>query len=55
MDSMRKPQTDEVARGPGTGESMAVRDFILLPVTAMHPHLSATDRGVVILYSERKR
>lgn len=28
MDSMRKPQTDEVARGPGTGESMAVRDFI---------------------------
>ena len=25
---MRKPQTDEVARGPGTGESMAVRDFI---------------------------
>ena len=22
MDSMRKPQTDEVARGPGTGESM---------------------------------
>lgn len=28
MDSMRKPQTDEVARGPGTGESMAVRDSI---------------------------
>ena len=28
MNSMRKPQTDEVARGPGTGESMAVRDFI---------------------------
>lgn len=28
MDSMHKPQTDEVARGPGTGESMAVRDFI---------------------------
>lgn len=28
MDSMRKPQTDKVARGPGTGESMAVRDFI---------------------------
>lgn len=28
MDSMRKPQTDEVARDPGTGESMAVRDSI---------------------------
>lgn len=28
MDSMRKPQTDKVARCPGTGESMAVRDFI---------------------------
>ena len=25
--SMRKPQTDTVVRGPGTGESMAVRDF----------------------------
>lgn len=23
---MRKPQTDTVVRGPGTGESMAVRD-----------------------------
>lgn len=24
---MRKPQTDKVARGPGTGESMAVGDY----------------------------
>ena len=24
---VRKPQTDKVARGPGTGESMAVGDY----------------------------
>jgi len=25
---VRKPQTDKVARGPGTGESMAVGDYM---------------------------